>query len=230
MIALIEQACGRKAEKQLLPMQPGDVRDTYADISAIQRDLGFQPTTAIDEGVPALRRLVPALSRRLGRRLRDHSVQRSTLRPRSASVEILEVGEQAALGDQAGRSRRPSASRIFVRAAPRRGRGHSAARARRRRARAPYSCRASSGSASGSWTVTSWPSRRAGGSTSIDLAVAQVGHILLEGEPEHQRRSRLAAARLWSWSATQAPMPSLIERPARITSGSWPSCWARWLR
>ncbi|WP_114952886.1 SDR family NAD(P)-dependent oxidoreductase [Sphingosinicella terrae] len=52
MIGLIEQACGRKAEKRLLDMQPGDVRDTYADISAIQRDLGFQPTTSIDDGVP----------------------------------------------------------------------------------------------------------------------------------------------------------------------------------
>jgi UDP-glucuronate 4-epimerase len=52
MIELIEQACGRKAEKILMPMQPGDVRDTYADISAIQGDLGFAPTTTIDEGVP----------------------------------------------------------------------------------------------------------------------------------------------------------------------------------
>lgn len=52
MIDLIEQACGRRAERRLLPMQPGDVRDTYADIGAIQRDLGFQPRTAIAEGVP----------------------------------------------------------------------------------------------------------------------------------------------------------------------------------
>jgi UDP-glucuronate 4-epimerase len=52
MIGLLEQACGRKAERRLLPMQPGDVRDTYADISAIERDLGFRPTTSIDEGVP----------------------------------------------------------------------------------------------------------------------------------------------------------------------------------
>jgi UDP-glucuronate 4-epimerase len=52
MIDLIEQACGRKAERRLMPMQPGDVRDTYADISAIQRDLGFQPTTPIEEGIP----------------------------------------------------------------------------------------------------------------------------------------------------------------------------------
>jgi UDP-glucuronate 4-epimerase len=52
MIGLIEEACGRKAEKILMPMQPGDVRDTYADISAIERDLGFAPTVSIDEGVP----------------------------------------------------------------------------------------------------------------------------------------------------------------------------------
>jgi UDP-glucuronate 4-epimerase len=54
MIALLEEACGRKAEKRLKPMQPGDVRDTYADISAIQRDLGFQPSTKIDVGIPRL--------------------------------------------------------------------------------------------------------------------------------------------------------------------------------
>jgi UDP-glucuronate 4-epimerase len=52
MIDLLEAACGRKAERRLLEMQPGDVRDTYADISAIQRDLGFEPKTTIDEGIP----------------------------------------------------------------------------------------------------------------------------------------------------------------------------------
>lgn len=52
MIALIEQACGKPAVRELLPMQPGDVRDTFADISAIQRDLGFEPRTGIAEGVP----------------------------------------------------------------------------------------------------------------------------------------------------------------------------------
>ncbi|HEY0148230.1 MAG TPA: GDP-mannose 4,6-dehydratase [Allosphingosinicella sp.] len=52
MIALIEEACGRKAEKRLMPLQPGDVRDTFADISAIQNDLGFAPTTSIREGIP----------------------------------------------------------------------------------------------------------------------------------------------------------------------------------
>jgi UDP-glucuronate 4-epimerase len=52
MISLIEQACGRPAERRLLPMQPGDVRDTFADIGAIQRDLGFEPKTTIADGVP----------------------------------------------------------------------------------------------------------------------------------------------------------------------------------
>lgn len=52
MIELIEQAVGRKAEKQFLPMQDGDVKATYADISAIQRDTGFKPTTPIDVGIP----------------------------------------------------------------------------------------------------------------------------------------------------------------------------------
>jgi UDP-glucuronate 4-epimerase len=52
MISLIEKACGREAEKRLMPLQAGDVRDTFADISAIQNDLGFQPTTSIDQGIP----------------------------------------------------------------------------------------------------------------------------------------------------------------------------------
>ena len=52
MIDLIEATCGRRAVRDLQPMQPGDVRETYADISAIQRDLGFAPTTTIDVGVP----------------------------------------------------------------------------------------------------------------------------------------------------------------------------------
>lgn len=52
MIDLIEAAVGRPATRNLVAMQPGDVRDTFADISAISRDLGFAPTTPIDIGVP----------------------------------------------------------------------------------------------------------------------------------------------------------------------------------
>jgi UDP-glucuronate 4-epimerase len=52
VIGLLEDACGRKAELEMLPMQPGDVTKTYADIEAIRRDLGYAPTTAIEVGVP----------------------------------------------------------------------------------------------------------------------------------------------------------------------------------
>ena len=52
VVALLEEACGRKAEIEYLPMQAGDVQKTYADISAISRDLGYTPTTSIDVGVP----------------------------------------------------------------------------------------------------------------------------------------------------------------------------------
>jgi UDP-glucuronate 4-epimerase len=51
-IELLEQACGKKAKIQFAPMQPGDVKDTYADIEASTRDLGFHPRVAIDEGLP----------------------------------------------------------------------------------------------------------------------------------------------------------------------------------
>jgi UDP-glucuronate 4-epimerase len=52
MIDVLEAACGREAIRDYQPMQDGDVPATYADISAIQRDLGFAPTTTIDAGIP----------------------------------------------------------------------------------------------------------------------------------------------------------------------------------
>jgi UDP-glucuronate 4-epimerase len=52
MIEVLEQTLGRKAEINFEPMQPGDVKETYADIEAIQRDYGFQPSTSIDTGIP----------------------------------------------------------------------------------------------------------------------------------------------------------------------------------
>ncbi len=52
MVNLLEQATGREAKLDFQPMQPGDVKDTYADISAIERDHGFAPVTSIDEGIP----------------------------------------------------------------------------------------------------------------------------------------------------------------------------------
>ena len=53
VVGLLEEAIGRKAKIEYLPMQPGDVPRTYADISAIVRDLGYAPTTTVEVGVPA---------------------------------------------------------------------------------------------------------------------------------------------------------------------------------
>jgi UDP-glucuronate 4-epimerase len=53
LIGVIEHACGRRAVLNMLPMQDGDVYETFADISAIARDLGYAPTTPIAVGVPA---------------------------------------------------------------------------------------------------------------------------------------------------------------------------------
>ena len=52
IVAAIENACGRTANREYCPMQPGDVPATFADISAIQRDLGFKPSTPITVGIP----------------------------------------------------------------------------------------------------------------------------------------------------------------------------------
>jgi UDP-glucuronate 4-epimerase len=49
---LLEQAAGKPAIKDFQPMRPGDVKDTFADITAIQNDLGFQPSMSIDIGIP----------------------------------------------------------------------------------------------------------------------------------------------------------------------------------
>ncbi|MBM3733507.1 MAG: NAD-dependent epimerase/dehydratase family protein [Acidimicrobiia bacterium] len=51
-IELIEKALGRKATMEMLPLQPGDVTDTYADIEDSRRDLGFEPRVTIEEGIP----------------------------------------------------------------------------------------------------------------------------------------------------------------------------------
>ncbi len=51
-IGEIEKALGRKAEFEFLPMQAGDVKETYADIEATTRDFGYRPTTPITDGIP----------------------------------------------------------------------------------------------------------------------------------------------------------------------------------
>lgn len=51
-IGTIERTCGKEAKKELLPMQPGDVVRTEADIAHAKEKLGFQPKTQIKDGVP----------------------------------------------------------------------------------------------------------------------------------------------------------------------------------
>jgi UDP-glucuronate 4-epimerase len=50
-IDVLESCLGKKAERRLLPMQPGDVFETYADVEDLIRDVGFRPATPIEEGV-----------------------------------------------------------------------------------------------------------------------------------------------------------------------------------
>ncbi len=50
-IEVLEACLGRKADKRLLPLQPGDVPDTYADVEALSRDTGYSPSTPIETGV-----------------------------------------------------------------------------------------------------------------------------------------------------------------------------------
>ncbi len=51
-IEIVEEAVGKKAEKIMEPMQPGDVHATYANIDALARDHGFAPTTKLEDGIP----------------------------------------------------------------------------------------------------------------------------------------------------------------------------------
>jgi UDP-glucuronate 4-epimerase len=51
-VDVLEQAVGKKAERRLAPMQPGDVPATFADIDALARDVGFAPATPIEVGIP----------------------------------------------------------------------------------------------------------------------------------------------------------------------------------
>lgn len=50
-IELIEETLGRKATKNLLPLQPGDVPDTFADVDDLARDVGYRPSTPVEVGV-----------------------------------------------------------------------------------------------------------------------------------------------------------------------------------
>jgi UDP-glucuronate 4-epimerase len=51
VVALLERELGRTAKKQYLPMQPGDVPETFADVRDLEREVGFRPKTSIEEGI-----------------------------------------------------------------------------------------------------------------------------------------------------------------------------------
>jgi UDP-glucuronate 4-epimerase len=51
VVRLLEEATGRRAHRELLPMQPGDVAETYADVSDLERAVGFRPSTSIADGI-----------------------------------------------------------------------------------------------------------------------------------------------------------------------------------
>ncbi len=50
-ISTLEQCLGKTAEKEMLPLQPGDVPDTYADVADLVNDMGYRPNTLVEEGV-----------------------------------------------------------------------------------------------------------------------------------------------------------------------------------
>ena len=51
VISLLEKEFGKSAVKEMLPMQPGDVEATYADVADLERDIGFRPATPIEDGI-----------------------------------------------------------------------------------------------------------------------------------------------------------------------------------
>ncbi|MDW8245697.1 MAG: hypothetical protein RMJ84_03885 [Sandaracinaceae bacterium] len=51
LVSILENALGRKAIRRHLPMQPGDVPATYADVSDLEAAIGFRPSTPIEAGI-----------------------------------------------------------------------------------------------------------------------------------------------------------------------------------
>ena len=50
-ISALEKALGKKAKMNMLPLQPGDVPDTYADVEDLIKNFNYKPKTSVDEGV-----------------------------------------------------------------------------------------------------------------------------------------------------------------------------------
>jgi len=50
-IKMLVECLGKEAEKEYLSMQPGDVKETFADVDDLMRDVGFKPATSIETGI-----------------------------------------------------------------------------------------------------------------------------------------------------------------------------------
>jgi len=50
-ISALEEALGKEAKKEFLPIQPGDVPDTYADVTDLVEQFGYKPATPVKEGI-----------------------------------------------------------------------------------------------------------------------------------------------------------------------------------
>ena len=50
-VEILERLVGKRAKKELLPMQPGDVEETFADVGGLERDFGYRPQTSLEEGL-----------------------------------------------------------------------------------------------------------------------------------------------------------------------------------
>jgi UDP-glucuronate 4-epimerase len=70
LIHVLEKNLGKTAVKQMLPMQPGDVPATFADVDDLIADVGFQPRTGIDDGVERFVKMVPGISWSEGKEVR----------------------------------------------------------------------------------------------------------------------------------------------------------------
>jgi UDP-glucuronate 4-epimerase len=51
VVSELEKCLGKRAERELMPMQPGDVPETYADVDDLMRDVGFRPSTPVETGI-----------------------------------------------------------------------------------------------------------------------------------------------------------------------------------
>jgi UDP-glucuronate 4-epimerase len=51
VVAILERQLGRTVVKGMLPMQPGDITETFADVGALMRDTGLRPETSIEDGI-----------------------------------------------------------------------------------------------------------------------------------------------------------------------------------